>query len=136
MSAVNVMTASDGFVEFLKDLLDGLGPIAVRRMFGGAGIFCDGVMFALILDDTLYLKTDDNNRGDFEAEGLAPFSYETKSGRNTIMSYWRCPDRLFDDPDEMAGWARKALAAARRSANANARPRRSPRKRMIMTARR
>ena len=111
------MTASDGFIEFLKDLLGGLGPITVRRMFGGAGIFCDGVMFALVLDDTLYFKADDSNRCAFEAEGSAPFSYATKNGRNTIMSYWRCPDRLFDDPDEMAAWARQALAAARRSAS-------------------
>jgi DNA transformation protein len=110
------MTASDGFVEFLKDLLGPHGPITVRRMFGGACIFRDGVMFALIVDDTLYFKADDSNRRDFEAEGLAPFSYETKNGRNTIMSYWRCPDRLFDDPDEMAAWAGKALAAARKAA--------------------
>jgi DNA transformation protein len=112
------MTASDGFIEYLKDLLNGLGPVTVRRMFGGAGMFVDGVMFALILDDTLYFKADDSNRPDFEAEGLAPFSYSTKDGRNTIMSYWRCPDRLFDDPDEMAAWARKAFGAARRSAGA------------------
>jgi DNA transformation protein and related proteins len=116
ISRVDVMTASDGFVEFLKDLLGPLGPITVRRMFGGAGIFRDGVMFALIVDDTLYFKADDSNRRDFEAEGLAPFSYETKNGRNTIMSYWRCPDRLFDDPDEMAAWAGKALTAARTAA--------------------
>jgi DNA transformation protein len=110
------MTASEGFIEFLKDLLGGLGPISVRRMFGGAGVYCDGVMFALVLDDTLYFKADDRNRPDFEAEGLAPFSYATKDGRNTIMSYWRCPDRLFDDPEEMAAWAGKALAAARKAA--------------------
>jgi DNA transformation protein len=110
------MTASDGFIAYVRDLLDDLRPIAVRRMFGGAGIFREGLMFALILDDTLYLRADDSNRGDFEAEGLTPFSYETKSGRNTILSYWRCPDRLFDDPDEMAVWARKALAAARKAA--------------------
>jgi DNA transformation protein and related proteins len=109
------MTASDGFIEYLKDLLDSLGPVTVRRMFGGAGMFGDGVMFALILDDTLYFKADDSNRPDFEAEDLAPFSYATKDGRHTIMSYWRCPDRLFDDPDEMTIWAGKALAAARRS---------------------
>jgi DNA transformation protein and related proteins len=106
------MTASDGFIGFLKDLLGSLGPITVRRMFGGAGIYCDGVMFALVVDDTLYFKADDRNRPDFEAEDLAPFSYATKDGRHTIMSYWRCPDRLFDEPDEMTAWAGKALAAA------------------------
>jgi DNA transformation protein and related proteins len=122
------MTASDGFIDFLKDLLDNLGPVTVRRMFGGAGMFVDGVMFALILDDTLYFKADDSNRPDFEAEGLAPFSYATKDGRNTIMSYWRCPDRLFDDPDEMAAWARKALAAARRSTGSKPARTRAPRR--------
>jgi DNA transformation protein len=110
------MTASDGFIGFLKDLLGGLGPITVRRMFGGAGIYCDGVMFALVVDDTLYFKVDDRNRPDFEAEGLAPFSYATKDSRHTIMSYWRCPDRLFDEPDEMTAWAGKALVAARKAA--------------------
>jgi DNA transformation protein len=111
------MTASVGFIAFLKDVLSGLGPITVRRMFGGAGLYCDGLMFALIADDTLYFKADDGNRGDFEAEGVAPFSYETKDGRHTIMSFWRCPDRLLDDPDEMPAWAERALTAARRVAN-------------------
>jgi DNA transformation protein len=128
-SRAGVMTTSDGFVEYLKDLLSSLGPITVRRMFGGAGIFRDGVMFALIVDDTLYFKADDSNRGEFEAEGLAPFSYETKNGRNTMMSYWRVPDRLFDDPDEMAAWAGKALAVARRSATSKpARVQRPPKR--------
>jgi DNA transformation protein len=129
INRAGVMAASDGFLEFVNDLLGPLGPISVRRMFGGAGIFRDGVMFALIVDDTLYFKADDSSRGSFEAEGLAPFSYETKNGRNTIMSYWRCPDRLFDDPDEMAAWARQALAAAKRSANSKpARVRRPPKR--------
>jgi DNA transformation protein len=123
-----VMTASDGFIEFLTDLLDRLGTVSVRRMFGGAGMFADGVMFALIVDDTLYFKADDSNRPDFEAEELAPFSYATKNGRHTIMSYWQCPDRLFDDPDEMTTWARKALAAARRSDSSKPARARAPRK--------
>ncbi|MGH6816749.1 MAG: TfoX/Sxy family protein [Hyphomicrobiaceae bacterium] len=109
------MTASDTYIDFLKDQLGGLGPISVRRMFGGAGVFCAGTMFALVADDTLYFKADDGNRADFEAEGLKPFSYRKSKGGETVMSYWRVPERLFDEPDEMLKWAEKALAAAKRS---------------------
>lgn len=109
------MSASDGFVELLKDVLRGLGPVAVGRMFGGAGVYADGVMFGLIADDTLYLKADDETKRDFEAEGLEPFIYEGR-GRKVAMSYWRIPERILDDPDEMVAWARGALGVARRAA--------------------
>lgn len=111
------MTASAGYLHFLQDQLASLGPVTARRLFGGAGIYLDGVMFALVADDTLYFKADDTTRPDFEAEGMAAFSYATKEGRNTIVSYWRAPERLFDDPDEMRAWAAKALGAARRTAS-------------------
>ncbi len=107
------MTASDAFVELLKDNLRGLGPVSVRRMFGGAGVYADGVMFGLVADDTLYLKVDDLTKSAFEAEGLAAFAYES-NGRTIALSYWRTPERLLDDPDEMAEWARIALGVARR----------------------
>jgi DNA transformation protein len=109
------MPTTDGYIDFLKDQLAGLGNVTLRRLFGGAGVYCDGVMFALVADDTLYLKADETSRADFEAEGLEPFTYRAKGGRNTVMSYWRAPERLFDEPDEMLDWARKALAAARRA---------------------
>jgi DNA transformation protein len=82
-------------------------------MFGGAGVFADGIMFALVSDDTLYFKVDETTRADFEAEGMGAFTYATKDGRNTLVSYWRAPERLFDEPDEMLAWARKALTIAR-----------------------
>ncbi len=78
------MSASEGFVELLKDTMRGLGPVSVRRMFGGAGIYADGVMFGLIADDTLYLKADEKTKRDFEAEGLGPFVYEG-GGRTLIV---------------------------------------------------
>jgi DNA transformation protein and related proteins len=109
------MAASDGFIELLKHSLGGLGPVSVRRMFGGAGVYADGLMFELIVDDTFYLKADDETKHAFEAEGLAPFVYHG-SGRTVAMSYWRIPERLLDDPDELAGWARTALGVARRKA--------------------
>jgi DNA transformation protein len=112
------MTASKGFVEFLQDQLRSVGPVAIRRMFGGAGVFADGVMFALVADDTLYFKADDATRADFEAEDMPVFSYETKDGRKSLVSYWRAPERLFDDPEEMQAWASKALGVARRAAAA------------------
>lgn len=109
------MSASEGFVELLKDCMRGLGPVSVRRMFGGAGIYADGVMFGLIADDTLYLKADEETKCDFESEGLGPFVYEG-GGRTIAMSYWRIPERLLDDPDEMVAWARTALGVAQRAA--------------------
>lgn len=99
----------------LEELLAPLGPVAIRRMFGGGGIFLDGLMFGLVIDNVLYLKADESTRVAFEAEGLAPFTYEKKGGQTTVMSYWRAPERLIDEPDEMLAWARAALAVARRA---------------------
>lgn len=84
-------------------------------MFGGAGIYADGVMFALVADDVIYLKVDAQNEPDFEREGLPPFTYLAKNNKRAVMSYRRMPDRLYDDPDELARWAREALSAARRA---------------------
>ena len=123
------MTASDGFIEFLSDALSGLGPVSMRRMFGGARVYVDGVMFGLVADETLYLKADDATRRAFEVEGTGPFVYVSR-GRTTTMSYWRAPERLLDDPDEMAAWARTALGVARRAAaRAPAKPRKPASKR-------
>lgn len=121
------MGTSDGFLDFLRDALAGLGPVLVRRMFGGAGIYCDGVMFALVSDDTLYLKADAGSRAAFEVEGQGPFVYQGK-GRPVAMSYWRAPDRLLEDPEDLLAWARTALAVARREAASK--PRRSGRGRV------
>lgn len=122
------MTVSDSFIALLQDQLRGMGSVSVRRLFGGAGLYAAGTMFALVSDETLYLKADETMRADFEAEGMQPFSYATKDGRNTLMSYWRAPERLFDDPDEMLAWATRALAAAKRSAAKTSSPKSRRRK--------
>jgi DNA transformation protein len=114
------MTASEGFIELLRDALGGLGPVSVRRMFGGAGVYADGVMFGLVADDTLYLKADEETRRAFEDEGLEPFVYVGR-GKTIAMSYWSIPERLLDDPEEMLHWARIALGVARRAAAAKPR---------------
>jgi DNA transformation protein and related proteins len=110
------MVASDSFAEFLREQLAALGGITMRRMFGKTGVFCGGLMLGMVRDNTLYFRVDDGNRAAFEeAQSFPPLNYEKKGG--TIdLSFWRAPDRLFDEPDELVTWARAALAAARRVA--------------------
>ena len=99
----------------IDELFSSFGAVDVRRMFGGAGIYAEGVMFALAHDGMLYLKADAQSQPAFEREGQGAFSYVRKGGKRAVMSYWCVPDRLYDDPDELARWARVALAAAQRS---------------------
>ena len=110
------MAGNASLIAFVAEQLGPLGHVTARRMFSGAGIYCDGVIFALVLRDVVYFKVDDGNRAAYEAEGSAPFTYEAKGRQVEIGSYWRVPERLFDDPDDMVEWARAALAAGRRAA--------------------
>ena len=110
------MVASATFAEFLREQLAPLGRITVRRMFGKTGVFCDGVMFWMVTENTLYFRVDDQNRVTFkEAEAFPPLNYQ-KKGSTIDLSFWRVPERLFDEPDELVTWAQAALAAARRVA--------------------
>ena len=105
-------------VEFIRELFSEFGTVQVRRMFGGAGLYADGVMFGLVSDDLIYLKADAGTIPAFERENCAPFQYTTKHGKRAVMSYWRLPDRLYDDAGELAQWVRQALAVARKAAAA------------------
>jgi DNA transformation protein and related proteins len=110
------MVASDSFAEFLREQLAPLGHVTMRRMFGKTGVFCDGLMLGMVRDDALYFRVDDHNRTAFkEAEAFPPLNYEKKGG-SIDLSFWRAPERLFDEPDELVTWARAALGAARRVA--------------------
>jgi DNA transformation protein len=123
------MVASDSFAEFLREQLAPLGRVTMRRMFGKTGVFCDGVMLGMVTDNMLYLRVDDHNREAFqEAASSPPLSYE-KKGSAIDLSFWRAPERLFDEPDELVTWARLAMAAARRVAAKRGRTvsRRNPR---------
>lgn len=104
--------------EDIRELFSAFGNVTVRRLFGGAGIFADDTMFALVHDGTIYLKADAGNVARFDQENLAAFSYATREGTRGLVSYRRMPDRLYDDPEELAVWARTALAAAQRSGHA------------------
>ncbi len=106
------MALDPRLAELAEELWGQLGHISVRKMFSGAGIYCDGLMFALIAGDVLYLKADAQSRARFEAEGMGPFVYLGR-GKPIAMSYWRMPDRLLDEPDEALDWGRAALQAAR-----------------------
>src|SRR5437588_6430044 len=116
------MVASDSFAEFLREQLAPLGRVTMRRMFGKTGVFCDRLMFAMVTEDTLYFRVDDHNRAAFEeAAAFPPLNYE-KQGRTIDLAFWRAPERLLDEPDELVTWARAALAAARRVATQRERP--------------
>ncbi|HEY1541534.1 MAG TPA: TfoX/Sxy family protein [Xanthobacteraceae bacterium] len=101
--------------EDIVELFAAFGHVSVRRMFGGFGIYADGLMLALASDGVLYLKADEETSGAFTREGMSPFTYSAKGRGRTRLSYWRLPDRLYDDPDGLADWARAALEAARRA---------------------
>lgn len=111
------MAVSAEFAAFIMELMEPLQGVTPRRMFGGVGLFRDGVMFGLIAGDRLYLKSGAGNRPDFEAAGCRPFSYETSKGARGILSYHEVPEALLDEPDDMAEWARKALDEAVRAAS-------------------
>lgn len=106
------MAVSPSFKDFIAEQLDVVGPVSIRPMFGGAGVYSGDVMFALIAYETLYLKADAATSADFEAEGKERFTYDGKD-KPVQMSYWECPERLYDDPDEMKLWAEKSLAIAK-----------------------
>lgn len=101
--------------EAIHEIFQAFGPVLTRRMFGGQGIYRDGVMFALEDAGELYLKTDDETVGHLRDLGSRPFSYQTKDGRTTILSFWLMPESALDDPDEAADLARMALRAALRA---------------------
>lgn len=122
------MAATPAFLETIADLLSALGRISTRRMFSGAAIYADGQVFALVLDDVLYLKSDAATAADFEAEGCDPFSYDTRDGRRVLTSYRRAPDRLLDEPDDLEVWARAALEVSRRAAATKASKKRTLRR--------
>lgn len=110
------MVASESFAEFLREQFAPLGRLTLRRMFGKTGVFCDGVMLGMVTENTLYFRVDDHNRETFkEAQSFPPLNY-AKKGSTIDLSFWRVPERLFDEPEELIAWARAALAAAHRVA--------------------
>ena len=125
------MVASETYAEFLREQLAPLGRVTLRRMFGKTGVFCDGVMLGMVTENTLYFRVDEENRETFrEAAAFPPLNY-AKQGETIDLAFWRVPERLFDESDELIAWARAALAAAHRVAAKRPAPkqRKTPRQR-------
>lgn len=102
------------FVENLEEVFRAFGVVTTRRMFGGHGVYHEGLMIALVADDVLYLKVDDASIGAFTERGLAPFEYD-KAGKTMKMSYYTAPEDMFDDPEVAKEWAALAYEAALRA---------------------
>ena len=105
---------SDDFVDYVIELLGPFGTVVSRRMFGGHGVYLDGLMFALVSEDTLYLKADEMNRIEFEQAGCEIFSYARK-GKRATLGFFRAPEDAMESPELMLPWARTAYAAALRA---------------------
>jgi DNA transformation protein and related proteins len=104
--------------EFVRELFAQFRPVTMKRLFGGAGLWSEDLMFGLVFDGAIYLKVDETSIPDFQREGSQPFVYTRAKSPGRIgrhsLSYWRLPERLYDDPDELAVWAGRALAIAQR----------------------
>ena len=123
------MTASPDFVEFLKDQLRRFGPFQLRRMFGGAGLFRDGAMFGIVMDDTLFLKVDEATRPAFLAKGAVPFHYTRKSGTKPNLGYYSIPPDVLDDDEALTAWCREAFAVAFKATQTKPKKRKAPKPR-------
>ena len=106
------MPVSKEYLEFVHETLAPLGAISVKRLFGGAGIHYHGLMFAMVMNDELYFKVDEASRKRYLARDCPPFSYATKNGRRALKSYFKVPDELLDDEEELVAWARTAADVA------------------------
>lgn len=110
------MARQNSYVEYTLELLEPLGPVQARAMFGGWGVYLGGRMFGLIIEERLYLKTDELTRPRFEAAGGEPFVYDAGKGRKPVtLSYWTPPPDAADDALALLPWARRAVEAAQRA---------------------
>jgi len=103
-----MMAVSDDYLAFVIERLECLGPVAARRMFGGAGLYLDGIFFAIVADDTLYMKTDEANRGEYEALGMGPF----RPFGTYAMGYHEVPLQVLEDDSQLREWAAMSIEAA------------------------
>jgi DNA transformation protein len=127
------MTARDEDIAWFRELLEPVGRVTVRRMFGGAGLYVDGLIVGLEVEGTLFLKTDEQTRQAFADAGGTPFVYDGK-GKPITMSYWTTPDDAMDSPEAMRPWARLALEATLRSAASRPAKKKAAAKRLLKPA--
>lgn len=106
------MAVSDEFLEYVLDQLSDWDWVFVRKMFGGAGLYCDEKMFALVADDVIYMKVDDTSRAKYEAAGSAPFKPFAR--RPAILSFYELPPDVLEDREQLIDWAKEALAVQKK----------------------
>jgi DNA transformation protein len=121
------MRKDEGMLDWLRELLEPQGRVSVRRMFGGHGLYLDGVFVAIVDEGRPYFKADAQSQGDFAQAGGEPFVFESR-GKRIETSYWSVPESAFDSAEEMRPWAQRALAAARRKPLTPKKPSSRPRK--------
>jgi DNA transformation protein len=107
---------SDELAEHVRDLFAGVGPVSVRRMFGGAGVYLDDACFALLVDGAILMRADEALAADYAAAGSEQWVYDGGKRGPVAMPYWRLPEAAADDPDEAAAWARRSLVPAAKAA--------------------
>lgn len=117
------MAYDPDFGEWVREHFTALGPLEIKRMFGGAAVYANGRIFALLDDGVVWLKADETNAPLLAGAGARRFSYPTRDGKQMAMAYWSLPESALDDPDEAVAWARQSIDAALRKAVA-----RKPRK--------
>jgi DNA transformation protein and related proteins len=106
------MPLSASYREFVADQLSALGSVAIKRMFGGAGLYFDGRMFGLIDEDTLYLRVDDETRPEFLARGMTPFHPVRRDPKRVSLNYYQLPAEVLEDSDQLVVWAKRAIKAS------------------------
>jgi DNA transformation protein len=112
---MSVNSEEQEFVSYVVDMLQTIGPVYAKKMFGGHGIFLEGLMFALIADNELFLKADTESEDEFRERGLQPFTYN-KKGKLIKVSYYQAPEEAMEDSDMMNEWGNKGYSAAVRAA--------------------
>lgn len=106
------------FINYVLELMQTIGPVSARKMFGGYGIFLEGLMFAIVSDNVLYFKADEDTEDQFVERGLEPFTYQ-RQGKELKLSYFQTPEELFEDDGEMKKWANQAYKVALKAAKKN-----------------
>jgi DNA transformation protein and related proteins len=118
------MSFDDGLYAWVQEAMEPIGRVTMRRMMGGATLYLDGIIFAILIDDGIWLKSDDEADAIWDAEGCEKFTTIFKDGKADVMNYRRAPLDVYDDPDAMRRWAGLAVAAGARAA-AKKRPRKA-----------
>ncbi len=109
------MKARSSFLDYvLRDAMHGIPGVTAKAMFGGYGLYQDGVVFGIIADDELYFKVDDGSRAEYEKRGSRPFTYETKDRKKVAMSYWEVPAEVLEDRSLLSEWLHASVAVSRR----------------------